>query len=110
MSTLDFSSIFNAMLKAAKDSLADKWPAVEELGTSSFKSLAQELIDIEMLRLNNKITDEQARLLLDMNKGTLKIVLLSIEGIGLVAAEEAINAALNAVKNVVNTALGFVLL
>lgn len=110
MSKIDFSSVLNEMIGAAKNSLADKWPEVEELGTSSFKSLAQGLVDIEVMRLNGKITEEQARLLLDMNRSTLKIVLLSIEGIGLVAVEEAINAALNAVKDVVNTAVGFALL
>lgn len=110
MSKIDFSSILNEMIGAAKNSLADKWPEVEELGTSSFRSLAQGLADIEIMRLNGKITEEQARLLLDMNKSTLRIVLLSIEGIGLAAVEETINAALNAVKKTVNTAVGFVLL
>jgi hypothetical protein len=36
-------------------------------------------------------------------------VLLTVEGLGLLAVEQAINAALRVVKDTVNTALGFVL-
>jgi|SRR5690606_27981864 len=110
MSKIDFSSLLNEMMTAAKNSLGSRWKEVEELGTSSFKSLAQGIVDIEKMRINNTVSEEQAKLLLDMHKSTLRIVLLSIEGIGLIAVEEAINAALNAVKQTVNTALGFALL
>jgi hypothetical protein len=45
-----------------------------------------------------------------MHKNTTKIVLLSVEVVGIVAAEQAINAALDTVKTAVNTAVGFGLL
>jgi hypothetical protein len=110
MEKLDYSSLLNQMLNSAKSILADKWPAVKDLATSSFKTLAQSLVDIEEMRLNGTITEEQARLLLDMHKNTVKITLLSEEIIGIVAAEEAINAAIDSIRNIVNTAIGFSLL
>ena len=110
MNTLDFSALLKQMLDAAKNTLANKWPVVKDLATSSFKTLAHSLIDIEEMKIDGTITEEQARLLLDMHKNTAKIVLLSVEVVGIVAAEEAINAALDSVKTAVNTAIGFALL
>jgi len=107
---LDFTALLNQMLDTAKNSLASKWPAVKNLATSSRKTLAHSLIDIEKMKLEGTITDEQARLLLDMHKNTAKIVLLSEEIVGIVAAEEAINAVLDSIKSTVNKATGFALL
>ncbi len=110
MNTLDFSTLLTQMLDAAKNTLANKWPAVKDLATSSFKTLAHSLLDIEEMKIDGTITEEQARLLMDMHKNTAKIVLLSVEVVGIVAAEEAINAALNSVKTAVNTAIGFTII
>lgn len=107
MSTIDFSKILGDMLGAAKSQLADKWPAVESLATSSIKTLAQSLVDIEEMSLKGTITKEQASLLLNMHKNTAKMVLLSVEVVGIVAAEQAINAALDVVKDAINNTIGF---
>jgi len=107
MNKLNVSELIKEMLESAKKVLADKWPAVKDLATSSFKTLAQSLVDIEEMWLKGSITEEQAHLLLDMHKNTVKITLLSEEIIGIVTAEEAINAAIDAVRNAVNTAIGF---
>ena len=40
----------------------------------------------------------------------MQTVLLTIEGLGIVAVQNAINAALSVVKDTVNTAIGFTLL
>ncbi|MEO6455152.1 MAG: hypothetical protein ABIN97_13815 [Ginsengibacter sp.] len=112
MPALKINELLNTMAGAAKTSLADKWPDIRDLATSSFKALAQNLVDIEKMTLPPapSITKAQAKLLVSMQKNTIKMVLLSEKGLGLLAAEEAINAALNAIKTAVNTATGFVLL
>lgn len=107
MSTLDFSKLVNDMIGAAKTQLADKWPAVESLATSSIQTLAQSLVDIEDMSLKGSISKEQAGLLLDLQKNTAKMVLISVEVVGIVAAEQAINAAIKVVKDVVNSTIGF---
>lgn len=110
MGSLNSSNLLNQMIGAAKVVINDKWPEVRDLGTSSFKSLAEGLVDIERMKSENKVTDEQAKLLIDMHKNTLRIVLLSVEGLGILAVEGAINAALNVIRDVVNTATGINLL
>jgi hypothetical protein len=110
MATLDVNRLLEEMLAAAKTSFADQWPTAKDLSISSLKKLAVSFVEIEKMKLNGTITDEQARLLLSMDKNTFRIVLLSIEGLGLLAVENALNAALNIVRDTVNTAVGFVLL
>ena len=110
MGKLDFSTLLDQMLESAKTQLAGNWPSVKEITTSSFKTLVNSLVDIEQMKLEGTITEEQARLLLNMHKNTAKIVLLSVEIIGIVAAEQAINAALDVIKDTVNTAVGFAIL
>ncbi len=112
MASLKISDLLNNMAAAAKKSLAKKWPEIQNLATSSFKALAQNLVDIEAMRQepSPSISEEQANLLIGMQKNTVKMVLLSEEGLGLLAAEAAINAALDSIKDVVNKAIGFAIL
>ncbi len=98
------------MLNAVKGVLSEKWPEVKDYAKTELKGIAEGIILIEKLKLSGQISEEQARLLLDMKRNTAKIVLLTIEGLGLLAVEEAINAALSAVRETVNGALDFVLL
>jgi hypothetical protein len=110
MSSLNVDMLISQMVGAAKPELADKWPVIKDLAESSFKNLAQNIIDIEKMSLAGTISPEQARLLLNMQKNSAKIVMLSVETMGLVAVENALNAALNILKTTVNTALGFILI
>ncbi|WPV70599.1 hypothetical protein [Chitinophaga sp. LS1] len=108
--TLDFSEILAKMLEAAEGALSDKWPDIRDLAISSTKTLAQNIIDIEDLIISGVISKEQARLKLDIQKNAFKIMLLSEQGLGILAVEGALNAMLSVVKDVVNTAIGFILL
>jgi len=110
MAQLDFNSLLDNMVNAAQGSLASNWPAIKSLATTSLKTLAHNLVEIEEMNIGGTITPDQASLLLDMQKHALKMVLLSEEGLGLLAAEAAINAVLDAIKVVVNSALGFPLI
>jgi len=108
--SIDVNDLLGKMLGAAKGVLSEKWPEIRDYAETELKGIAEGIALIERLHLSQSITDEQARLLLDMKKNTAKIVLLSIEGLGLLAVEQAINAALNVVKETVNRALKFALL
>ena len=45
-----------------------------------------------------------------MQKNASRSVLLTVEGLGILAVEEAINAALDVIKGAANKAIGFALL
>jgi hypothetical protein len=110
MSQLHFNTLLTDMISAARGSLKQNWPAISALATSSLKTLAHNLIDIEAMTIDGTITPDQANLLLDMQKNALRTVLLSEQGLGLLAAEAAVNAVLDTIKTAVNTALGFALI
>jgi hypothetical protein len=57
-----------------------------------------------------EINQQQAGLLLDMQTSASRNVLLTLQGLALLAVEEAINAALAVVKTAVNAATGFELI
>jgi Fic family protein len=107
---IDVEKLLKSMLAAAKEVLIDKWPEIRSHAEVELKGIAEGIALIEKLRSEGKITEEQAVLLLDMKKNTAKIVLLTIEGLGILAVEQAINAALNVVKETVNASLDFALL
>lgn len=107
---LNVSSLAKTMTEAAKGKLQEHWPEVKEFATAEARKTAETLSMIERLALTGEINVKQAKALLAMQKNSALAVLLTVEGLGLLTVESAINAALGAVKDTVNTAVGFVLL
>lgn len=108
--SIDVGKLSQEMLKAAKGVFEKDWPAVKEHAETELRGIAEGIALIERLRLQGKITQKQAKSLLKMKKNTAEIVLLTLEGLGIIAVEKAINAALKAVKDTVNESLNFALL
>ena len=107
---LNAKDLLGPILKAIRPILNKYWGDVKDYAETEAEKMAKTLATITELRVANKINDQQAQALLDMQKHAMQAVLLAVEGIGLVAAQNAINAALGAVKDVVNKAIGFALL
>jgi ACT domain-containing protein len=110
MEPIDANELLEKMLKAVKKSLEDKWPQVRDLARSEFGKFARNIEDIRDMKKRKKITKAQAALQLDIQKNSIKTVLLTEEGLGLLAVEAAINAALDAIRATVNKAIGWALL
>lgn len=107
---IDVDGLLRSMAAAAKEVFGEDWPEIRELAETELKGIAEGIALIERLRLEGKISQKQAKLLIRMKKNTAQIVLLTIEGLGIIAVEKAINAALKMVKDTVNQALDFRLL
>jgi hypothetical protein len=110
MAGIDVSELVTNMLNAAKDVLGRKWPEAKDYAETAFAQIGEAISFIETQRALGKMPDEKARLHLEIQKNTSKTVMLTLEGLGTVAVEAAINAALKVIKDTVNTALGFVLI
>ena len=98
------------MLSAMKGVLSDKWPQIKEYGESEAQKLAHSLTQIHTMSLAGDIDEEEAVMQLRIQKNASETVLLTLTGLSALAAEQAINAALNVVRDTVNTALGFALI
>lgn len=108
--SLDIEDLGKKLLSALQGSLREVWAKAQAFAKPEAQKIAQTIVSIEASYLAGEITEEQARLLLEMQKNASRAVILAVQVIGLVAAEKAINDALSAVKDLVNKAVGFVLI
>ena len=107
---LDVGTLAAQMLGAALPILKKDAQDAESFAKTEFTKIAQTIVSIGEQVAAGQINQQQAGLLLDMQTSASRNVLLALQGLALLAAEEAINAALAVVKTAVNTALGFALI
>ena len=110
MTDMDVSELVSDMLIAARDVLGRRWPEAKGYAETAFVQIAEAILYIETQRALGKMSQEKARLHLDIQKNTSKTVMLTLEGLELVAVEAAINAALKVIKDTINKTLGFLLI
>jgi hypothetical protein len=110
MANIDFSKLLPEMSKAAQKVLKNKWPEVKGYAESAFEEMRKTLQYISDEFLAGRMTKERAKQQLAIQKRTAMQILLTVEGLGLLAAEEAVNAALDVIKDVINAAVGFPLI
>jgi len=107
MADINIQEILKKMLGAAKEVLGNHWDEAKPFAKQELKSLAENIKLIGKLKVEGKITEEQAKYYIEIQKSSVRIVLLTIEGLGIIAVEEAINKALDVIRNTVNTAIGW---
>lgn len=110
MSSINVNDLGAKMLTAAEGVLTAKWAKVRPYVESETRILAERLASIARLRAAGSISEERAKDLVAFQKEAFETVLLAVEGLTQLAVEEALNAALKAVRDTVNTAIGFALI
>lgn len=110
MSNIDYNKLLNDMLQEASKILTGYWDETKPYAEKEFKAFLENISLIEKLKLEGKISEERAKLHISMQKNAIRMVLLTIEGLGAIAVENALNAALGIVRDTINTAIGWTLL
>lgn len=110
MTEIDIGNLAKVMTDAALEVLKEKGPSVRQYAEAEFKKLGETVVMIYKAKEAGEIDEEAARILLDMQKNAMRSVMVTVEGLGILAVEQAINAALGVVRGTVNTALGWTLL
>lgn len=110
MANIDFEKLIQQMLDAAKGVITNHWSEAKPYAEKEFKAFANNLKMIAELKVEGEITEQQARMHIEIQKSSIRVVLLTIEGLGILTVEAAINAAIDIVKSTVNTAIGWVIL
>jgi hypothetical protein len=110
MNRYDMQDLLGDMLAAARKVFTASWQEVRPFAELEFRHFTENLSLISELHDGGKITDEEARLQMNIQKDAARSVLASIEGIRLVTVENALNAALSVIRTPVNKALGWALL
>jgi hypothetical protein len=110
MAKLRTDTLVKQMLAAAAKVLKKDWPEARLYAELEFTKLAQTILMIETQYALGQLTKTEAKLLLDIQRNAARAVILTLEGLGALAVEKAINAALKVVRDAVNAAVGFALL
>lgn len=92
---------------ALRDTLGDQWGDVSNYGKIETKKIAETIGFIAKEHASGNIGEIEAKLLLRMQMDSARSVLLTAEGMNIVAAETAINSAIGAVGYEVNKLVGF---
>ena len=108
--SLDVNVLTQSMLDAARKAVSNRWPKLRAVAEVEMRKLAQTLIDIDTLRRSGEIDEKRAHLMLQMQQNTARTVLGNVRGLGVLAAEQATEAAIAAVARFVNGAVKFKLL
>jgi hypothetical protein len=106
----DMNDLLDGMMTAARKTLNASWMEVKPFAELEFRHFTESLALISALKDGGRITEEQARLHMDIQRDASLSVLLAIRAMGKVAAENAINAAISVIRAPVNKALGWALL
>jgi len=107
---IDVAALTKQMFDVAFAVLKGKAPTISGYLQGECTKIASTFATIEGEVQSGQITQPEAAILLDMQKSATRSVLLSAEGLGLLTVEQAINAALDVARPIVNAALGFTLL
>lgn len=110
MEALNVHELLEIMLRAAKQSLEQQWPRAQEYTEANLKAITHSIMEIAALHAEQKIDAAQAKLDLDIAKDTAEMTLVTNAGLSELTAAQAINAALSAVRTIVNSHIGFGLL
>jgi len=109
-STIDIEALAKQMLAAAKGVVGEKWPEVRKFAESESKKFLNDIAEIALWKVKNEITEDEAKSLVKLHKRSMKMVFTAIEGMSLALAEKAINAAIDVIRQTVNTAIGWAIL
>jgi len=102
---LDADELAREMVAAMGGVLEDYWNEARPYAEGEAQKLAQSLRAIGQMLEDGTIGVEKAKVQLDMQKNAARAVLVTIEGLSIVAAEQAINAGLGVIRDAVNAAL-----
>jgi hypothetical protein len=110
MPNIDAGTLATQMLTAVSGVLQQHWKDVRPFAETEMQKLALTAVQIEAGQRDGSLTQTQAKILLKMQANATASVFTAIKTIGMIAAQDAINAALGVLKSAVNTAVGIAFL
>lgn len=108
--SINVSRLASQMLGAAQEDLKGNWNEIRVYAEAEARKIAETIKMTEKLYAEGEITAKAEKLHLRIQKNAAMTVLLAGGGLGILAVEKAINAAIRSIRDTVNTAIGFTLL
>lgn len=107
---VDIQALGTAMIDAARNALAGHGTEFQAIAETEFRRLAGALNDTGLLLVRGEIDRDSAQRLLNIHRLSIRSVLRSVEGMTLLAAEQAVQAAMRTAAGTLNRATGFKLI
>ncbi len=107
---LDIQSLAAGMIEAARAAVTEGAPPLQEMAEMEFRRLAGALADIAMLLAGGEISHERARTLSSIHQYTARSVLRCVEGLAVLSANQAMQAAMDAAADSINRFAGIKLI
>ena len=107
-STVD--SLLNTMISAAEGAFTGSWSEVKSYTIPELEKIASTIVSIEANVAAGHYNQDTANLILRMQVRSTEAIIVATTGLVLLQGENAINAILRAVADVVNKAVGFPLI
>jgi len=105
MSAIDYKKVSKEMLSAMQAALSGHFDDAKELAEDELEDFAKRSAVLTQKVADGKINRKQAEAILRIRRNAVETVLLSISGIGVIAAQDALNAAISVLKNAINSAI-----
>jgi len=108
--SLDIDTLAQTMLSAAQQVVGQQWPSVRAYFESETQMYAQRIASVAAMWADGLISESRAKDHLALQNQAWETTLLAVQGLSQLMVEASLNAALQAVRDMVNTAVGFALL
>ncbi len=105
MANIDINAVLQDCITKAQSDLGTAWNDAKPFAEQSFKQFAEDAEFLANLRLTNQIDDAELKDRFSIQWLAVKNVLLTIEGIGLIAAQNTVNDIIGIVTTAIQTAL-----
>lgn len=105
---IDLEKLASEMFQAVMGALAKDGKLLGTYAKDELKSYAEQLAEIAELLATQDITESEAKEAIDEAKKSMRATILAIEGIGDVAVQRAVDAALAVLKTAAKPVLGLI--
>jgi hypothetical protein len=109
MAAFDIDAVVKEMGKAALPHLKGGAAKAKEFGKAEADKMARTAQMLAEGVLKGTIDKDEAQLILDVQKNASRSVLLTIKGLGIVAVENAVNAAMDVMLKAIKKTIGVAL-
>lgn len=103
---LNITQVVGDMLQAALPHLSKGKRKASAFASHEFEYYIYHIEHIKSMLDKGQIDEQEAQFLVNQYKMSMQAVLLTIDGLGLIAVQNAINAAVNVLNSAIRTALG----
>ena len=106
----DEKALLSDMLDAARQTMTENWSELQTFVEWESRHILESVDRIARLKEEGRIDEDQARLQMEIQRETFISLLLTVKGVRLVQAENAVNAVMSVLGKAANRMLGWSLL